>query len=128
MRLWLRRRATCNPGSSTTTLDRCGWFATANERPVCSMAASTPAIWLGAAIENATIAAAYRGVRTEVCLLPDTEDASIAAKLTFEGSAPPDGELASWFAELGVRATNRRLAPRVPLRVYEAEVLRQAAV
>jgi len=82
---------------------------------------------LGAAIENAAIAAAHQGFSIALRLLPDLEDASVVAQLSFEREVKPDNDLASWFDDLRSRVTNRQLATRVPLAPNAADLLREAA-
>ncbi|MDQ2996705.1 MAG: hypothetical protein M3R61_06560, partial [Chloroflexota bacterium] len=85
-------------------------------------------IALGAAIENMVIAAAERGYCTHVKLCPRPSMRTVVAELTFEHvSDVALTELTELFPLIRRRATNRRLAPRIPLPAAHIAALHAAA-
>jgi nitroreductase len=86
---------------------------------------------LGAAVENVVIAAAQRGLATDVETFPRADDATVAAELRFgpvqETEHPALADLARLMPLVAERQTNRKLGPRVPLTDEEAAALLAAA-
>jgi hypothetical protein len=80
---------------------------------------------LGAAVENLRIAAACAGLGSELEVFPDSKEPDLACRVGLRAGATAsseDAELCQW---IGLRATNRRLAPRAPLRPDHAHALHE---
>lgn len=83
---------------------------------------------LGAAIENAVIAAAARDHATDVVLEPDPADPAVVARLRFQPSdAPAIERMAAWLPAVTARRTDRRLGMREELADDDAIALSAAA-
>jgi hypothetical protein len=82
---------------------------------------------LGAAVENAAIAAAQRGVRLRTEPFPRPRDPTVAAALGFEPAEGSLDEDARLFPHLAARATNRRLGRPSPLSSDAITALADAA-
>ena len=80
---------------------------------------------LGAAVENACIAAARRGHGTEVEAFPDPADETVVARVRLGGD--PDPALAAQFPLISLRCTNRRAGARGPFASGDLEALAAAA-
>lgn len=82
----------------------------------------------GAALENARIAAAARGRRTEIELFPRGDTSPIIARIRFtEDAGEAEVRLAEDLTYVGQRLTNRHTGPRLPLAPEDLEDLRAAA-
>jgi nitroreductase len=102
-----------DPGRSRTWLDHSGGAAR---------------LALGAAIENAVIAAAERDHATDVVLEPDPADPTVVARLRFQPSDDPVVErMAAWLPAVAARRTDRRLGMREELTADDGISLSDAA-
>lgn len=86
---------------------------------------------LGAAVENIVIAAAERGLATDVDAFPRADDATVAAELRFEPvhetERPALADVARLMPLVAERQTNRKLGRRAPLADEDATALVAAA-
>jgi nitroreductase len=80
---------------------------------------------IGAALHNARVAAAARGILGPVAVLPDGGATDLVAELTFASGADP--ELAAAYAGVLARGTDRRAGTGGPVPPRTAAALREAA-
>lgn len=85
-------------------------------------------IALGATIYNIKVAAAHRGLRTQITPFPVTSRAEIVAVITFV-SAPDmaQSELAALFPQLHQRVTSRKISGHLPLMPSHQSILETIA-
>jgi nitroreductase len=91
------------------------YFDETRSRTLLDFGHTASILVIGAAVENLRLAALAIGKEPRLVPFPDPADPRLICRVEFAEGGELAGEDAELFPAVGVRVTNRRLGPRVPL-------------